>query len=147
MNWRSLFARRPAAGPPVATVPTTLPFVCIYHYPVTIVYTVEVVGQGSDGLVRESVEAHKHLNWHRDAYTRDDVIEPGLLQRLKKIVTHEKVRRYVPTTNCRLESWDGRTLVIPETGNNGFFAGFAPTLMDAMTFVASGDEKALVKPW
>jgi hypothetical protein len=140
------------APPPSAVaapmpVPATLPFVCFYHYPVTIVYTVELVGQGQDGLVRDQVDAHKHLNWHRDAYTRDDIIEPGLLQRVKTITTHEKVRRYVPTTDCRLESWDGRTLVIPETGNNGFFAGFAPTLMDAMTFVASGDERGLVKPW
>lgn len=139
MKWPAFLTR---------SAPPTPPFVCLQHYPVTICFTGDLIGQGIGGLQTIADQLmHRHINWHDDRFQHDDITDPELLRRTTNILRRQQVRRYFKSDQCRLESFDGKTLVIPPEGTNGFFAGFAPTLMVAMTYVASGDEKALVKPW
>lgn len=133
---------------PVVAAPTVPPFVCLQHHPVVIVFTGDGVVQGEGGAPTViQCDMHKHMNWHSNQFQRDDIMDPELIRRCKNIIVRDQVRRYFPTDQCRLETFDGRTLVVPPEGTNGFFVGFADTLMEAMRYVAKADESVLVKPW
>lgn len=134
---------KPAADPAPAVVH---PYVCVQHWPVTIFYQVEVaVCHGDQDPV--TAEHAIHLVWHSEIYTRDDILDSRIQNRQPRIVVGEPVRRYFPTADVRLESWESRLMVICPQSTNGYLAGFAPTLLDAMAYVATGKATGLLRLW
>ncbi len=119
------------------------------HYPVALYYHTDLACIDHNGLpaapYRE--EMVRHLIWHSEVFTRDDIMEPAVQNGSPRIVVGAQVRRYFPTNSVRLETWEQRVMVMCPTALNGHLVGFAPTLMDAMRYVAKGDTAALVMPW
>jgi len=126
-----------------------MPYVCVYHHLVTVKFMSEAVMSPSNGLSEsQKVECHHHLVWHRDVFCRDDVMDNRMLRGFIGASVTPVIRRYLPADAVRLENWDDRTMVVCPNGEpNGFFAGFAPNLLAAMTYVAKGERSRLVTPW